>query len=159
MATILPLPATVPPPRCSFGINPVDDLLLLENAARKINSILDLDELADKVVNEVAHAFGCLEATIYVQDQSRRELVLTGVHGCTRHHKGDRKKVGKEGMVGYVAGTGKMHYAPDVRLDPYYIACEESTCPRWRFPCWWMGNWWESSPRRIRSSMPLDPNS
>jgi len=127
MATISPLPATVPLPKCSFGSNPVDDLLLLEKAARKINSILDLDELADKVVNEVAHAFGCLEATIYVHDQPRRELVLTGVHGCTRHLKGDRKKVGKEGMVGYVAGTGKMHYAPDVRLDPYYIACEEST--------------------------------
>src|SRR5262249_40241179 len=27
----------------------------------------------------------------------------------------------------YVAATGKMRYAPDVRRDPYYIACEEST--------------------------------
>jgi sigma-B regulation protein RsbU (phosphoserine phosphatase) len=30
-------------------------------------------------------------------------------------------------MVGYVASTGQMHYAPDVRRDPYYIGCEEST--------------------------------
>jgi phosphoserine phosphatase RsbU/P len=30
-------------------------------------------------------------------------------------------------MVGYVASTGQMHYAPDVRQDPYYIGCEEST--------------------------------
>src|SRR5438067_4216005 len=30
-------------------------------------------------------------------------------------------------MVGHVAATGKMRYAPDVRRDPYYIACEEST--------------------------------
>jgi sigma-B regulation protein RsbU (phosphoserine phosphatase) len=29
-------------------------------------------------------------------------------------------------MVGYVAGTGKMRYAPDVDQDPYYIACEPS---------------------------------
>ena len=36
-------------------------------------------------------------------------------------------KVGKEGMVGYVASTLQMRYAPDVRQDPYYIACEEST--------------------------------
>ena len=36
-------------------------------------------------------------------------------------------KVGKEGMVGYVAATRQMRYAPDVREDPYYIACEEST--------------------------------
>jgi sigma-B regulation protein RsbU (phosphoserine phosphatase) len=30
-------------------------------------------------------------------------------------------------MVGYVASTGQMRYAPDVRLDDYYIGCEEST--------------------------------
>jgi len=30
-------------------------------------------------------------------------------------------------MVGYVAATGQMRYAPDVRLDDYYIGCEEST--------------------------------
>ena len=30
-------------------------------------------------------------------------------------------------MVGYVAATGQMRYAPDVRKDPYYIGCEEST--------------------------------
>jgi sigma-B regulation protein RsbU (phosphoserine phosphatase) len=30
-------------------------------------------------------------------------------------------------MVGYVAGTGQMRYAPDVRKDPYYIGCDEST--------------------------------
>jgi len=127
MATSSPISATVAVAPSTFGIDPIDDLLLLERAAQKINSILDLDQLIDKVVNEVAQAFGCVEATIYLHDQPRRELVLAGVHGCTRHGKGDRKQVGKEGMVGYVAGTGKMHYAPDVRQDPYYIACEEST--------------------------------
>jgi phosphoserine phosphatase RsbU/P len=30
-------------------------------------------------------------------------------------------------MVGHVAATGQMRYAPDVRVDPYYIGCEEST--------------------------------
>jgi len=127
MATVWPVPASAPMPKHAFGIDPIEDLVRLEKAAKKINSILDLDQLIDKVVNEVAHSFGCLEATIYLHDQPRGELVLAGVHGCTRHGKGDRKKVGKEGMVGHVAGTGKMHYAPDVRTDPYYIACEEST--------------------------------
>jgi len=49
------------------------------------------------------------------------------VCGCTVNGKGNRQKIGKGGMVGYVAATGKMHYAPDVRVDPYYIACEPST--------------------------------
>jgi sigma-B regulation protein RsbU (phosphoserine phosphatase) len=30
-------------------------------------------------------------------------------------------------MVGYVASTGQMRYAPDVRKDEYYVACEAST--------------------------------
>jgi sigma-B regulation protein RsbU (phosphoserine phosphatase) len=49
------------------------------------------------------------------------------VHGCSVNHKGHRLKIGKEGMVGYVASTGQMRYAPDVRKDDYYIACEHST--------------------------------
>jgi len=108
-------------------IEQVEDLLKLQKAAQKISSILDLDQLIDKIVTDVAASFGCLEATIYLHDETREELVLTGVCGCTLYDKGDRKKIGKEGMVGHVAATGKMHYAPDVRKDPYYIACEPST--------------------------------
>src|SRR5260370_21506272 len=108
-------------------VEQIEDLLKLQRAAQKINSILDLDVLINKIVTEVAQSFGCLEATIYLHDETNRELVLTGVCGCTVHTKGTRKKIGKEGMVGYVAGARKMHYAPDVPKDPYYIACEPST--------------------------------
>jgi sigma-B regulation protein RsbU (phosphoserine phosphatase) len=108
-------------------IEQVEDLLKLQKAAQKISSILDLDQLIDKIVTDVAESFGCLEASIYLHDETHEELVLTGVCGCTLYDKGDRKKIGKEGMVGHVAATGKMHYAPDVRKDPYYIACEPST--------------------------------
>jgi len=105
----------------------VEDLLRLQKAAQKITSILDLDQLIDKVVHEIASSFGCLEANIYLHDEPRAELILAGVCGCTTHEKGQILKVGKDGMVGHVAATGKIRYAPDVRRDPYYIACEEST--------------------------------
>lgn len=105
----------------------VEDLQSLQKAARKIASILDLDQLIDKIVNDVAHSFGFLEANIYLHDEARAEMVLAGVHGCSVHGKGDRLKIGKEGMVGYVASTGQMRYAPDVRKDEYYIGCEHST--------------------------------
>jgi sigma-B regulation protein RsbU (phosphoserine phosphatase) len=105
----------------------VQDLLRLQKAAQKISSILDLDQLIDKIVNDVARSFGCVEANVYLHDEERAELVLSGVHGCTAYGKGHRLKVGKEGMVGYVAATGQMRYAPDVRLDPYYLGCEECT--------------------------------
>jgi sigma-B regulation protein RsbU (phosphoserine phosphatase) len=36
-------------------------------------------------------------------------------------------KIGREGMVGYVASTGQMRYAPDVRQDEYYLSCGPET--------------------------------
>jgi len=107
-------------------LDQVEHLLKLQKWAQKITSILDLDELITKIVDDVAAAFCCVEATIYLHDEERGELEMAGVHGCTLHDKGSRLKVGKEGMVGYVAATGQMRYAPDVRKDPYYIACEEA---------------------------------
>ena len=105
----------------------VQELLKLQKAAQKIGSILDLDQLIDKIVNDIACSFGCAEINVYLHEPERCEMVLAGVHGCTVHHKGHRLKVGKEGMVGYVAATGQMRYAPDVSVDPYYIACEKDT--------------------------------
>lgn len=105
----------------------VEDLQRLQKAAQKISSILDLDQLIDNIVNDVARSFGCAEASIYLHDETQREMVLAGVHGCSVNHKGHRLKIGKEGMVGYVASTGQMRYAPDVRKDDYYIGCEHDT--------------------------------
>jgi phosphoserine phosphatase RsbU/P len=79
------------------------------------------------VVDEVTQSFGCLEASIYLHDGERSEMVLSGVKGCSLHGKGHRLKIGTEGMVGYVASTGQTRYAPDVRTDDYYFACGEST--------------------------------
>ena len=105
----------------------VESLQKLQKAAQKISSILDLDQLIDNIVNDVAHSFGLLETAVYLYDEARGEMVLGGVHGCSVHSKGFRLKIGKEGMVGYVASTGQMRYAPDVRKDEYYVACEKST--------------------------------
>ena len=105
----------------------VEDLQRVQKAAQKINSILDLDQLIDSVVDEVTDSFGCVETSIYLHDEERGDMVLAGVRGCKLHHKGHRLKIGVEGMVGYVASTVQMRYAPDVRRDPYYISCEHST--------------------------------
>jgi phosphoserine phosphatase RsbU/P len=105
----------------------VGDLQRVQKTAQRITSILDLDQLVESVVTEVTTSFGCIEAGVYLHDEEHAELVMACVCGCTAHSKGHRKKIGKEGMVGHAAATGLMHYAPDVRVDPYYICCEEST--------------------------------
>jgi sigma-B regulation protein RsbU (phosphoserine phosphatase) len=105
----------------------VDDLQRVQKAAQTITSILDLDQLIDSVVNEVTQSFGCLEASVYLHDEEHSEMVLSGVKGCSVHVRGHRLKIGCEGMVGYVASTGQMRYAPDVRQDEYYFACGQGT--------------------------------
>src|SRR5215471_14813225 len=114
-------------------IDQIQDLLKLQRAAQEITSILDLDQLVDRIVNDVSVAFGCNEATLYLHDGETSDLVLAGVRGCTLHGKGHRLKI-EEGMVGHVAVTHKVHYAPDVRLDPYYIPCEDHTLSELAIP-------------------------
>src|SRR5271165_4497615 len=87
-----------------LNLDEVEELLKLQKAAQKISSILDLDQLVDKVVNDVAHSFGCLDSDIYLHNEERGELSLVCAHGCTGcelHGAGHSLKIGK-GMVGYV---------------------------------------------------------
>lgn len=123
----IPNLARIEPSARTLPADLLEDLQRVQRSAQKINSILDLDQLIDGVVSEVRHSFGCLEAGIYLHDEERGEMVLSGVDGCTEHDKGYRLKIGREGMVGYVASTGETRYAPDVHKDPYYVACELST--------------------------------
>jgi sigma-B regulation protein RsbU (phosphoserine phosphatase) len=105
----------------------VRDLLKLQRTAQRITSILDIDELMDKIAHEIVETFGAIEASVWLRDRARDEMFVAGVRGCTAHVKGHRFKIGKEGMVGWVAAHGRTRYAPDVTLDPHYIGCEEAT--------------------------------
>src|ERR1700756_576834 len=105
----------------------VEELQRVQKTAQTITSILDLDQLIDSIVNDVATSFGCVEASVFLHDEERHEMVMASVRGCTLHGKGHRLKIGQDGIVGHVADTGRMHYAPDVRRDRYYIGCENDT--------------------------------
>ena len=80
-------PGTIRP----VQLDQVEHLLKLQKWAQKITSILDLDELITKIVDDVAAAFCCVETTIYLHDEERGELEMAGVHGCTlRESRGSR---------------------------------------------------------------------
>ena len=102
----------------------VAELVRLQKFAQRINSSLDLNVIVQRVADEVAASLGCVEINIYLHEAATSELVLTGMRGCSVHGKGHRLKIGTQGMVGHVAATRKMRYAPDVALDPYYSPCE-----------------------------------
>jgi sigma-B regulation protein RsbU (phosphoserine phosphatase) len=102
------------------------ELVRLQKFAERITSTLDIEELVPRIVDEVAASLGCVEINLFLRDPEHPEFVLAGVRGCTVHGKGHRIEMGA-GMVGHVASTRKMHYAPDVTRDPYYVACEPDT--------------------------------
>jgi sigma-B regulation protein RsbU (phosphoserine phosphatase) len=102
----------------------VQTLVKLQRAAQLINSTLDLDELLDRITNDLANAIGNCRVAVSLRDPETSEMIICGIHGETQKTKGMRLKIGCEGIVGRVAATGKTYYAPDVRLDPYYIPCE-----------------------------------
>src|SRR5271169_21460 len=89
----------------------IAELVRLQKFAQRITSTLDLEELVPRIVDEVASSLGCVEINLYLRDSEKHEFVLAGVRGCSVYGKGHRLKMGA-GMVGHVATTGKMHYAP-----------------------------------------------
>ena len=114
------------PPSLEAPALKLAELVRLQKFAQRITSTLDIEELVPRIVDEVATTLGCVEINIYLRDPENSEFVLAGVRGCSMYGKGHRLEVGA-GMVGHVAATGKMHYAPDVTRDPYYLACEPDT--------------------------------
>ncbi len=105
----------------------VQVLMKLQRATNLIASTLDLDALLDRVVNDIADSVGNVEVAVWLRASDTGAMVLHGVRGCAQYRKGDRLQIGRQGMVGHVAATGKMRYARDVRQDPYYIVCEPAT--------------------------------
>lgn len=103
------------------------ELQRVQKTAQTITSILDLDQLIESIVNETTQWFGCVKASVFLHDEESHEMVLASVRGCTMLGKGHRLKIGQDGMVGHVAATVRMHYAPDVRKDKYYVRCSDQT--------------------------------
>ena len=102
-------------------------LTLLQEAVRKVNSTLDLDQLLSEIVVDLAEAFGCNRTCLLLLNEAGSELEIIAIHGFDTVQKGDRFKRGKEGMVGHVSVTGEPMYAPDVRCNQFYFNCEPST--------------------------------
>jgi len=117
-------PAFAMPPAGQHEV--IENLIKLQKATKKLNSILDLEVLIDSIVSDVMCSFGCIDASIYLRDEQRDKMVAASIRGNAAQEKGHCLKIGRDGMVGHVAFTGKMHYAPDVARDPYYLSCNEN---------------------------------
>ena len=88
--------------------------------ARDATTARDLEDLLNLAVNLIRDRFGFYHAGIFFVDEPREYAVLkaaTGEAGEQMLANGHRLAIGKEGIVGHVAASGKPRVALDVDDD------------------------------------------
>lgn len=92
--------------------------------ARGAAEIRDLDTLLNETVRLISDRFGFYHAGIFLVDEAGEYAVLRAASsegGRRMLARGHRLAVGKVGIVGYVAGTGKPRIALDVGADAVFF--------------------------------------
>ncbi|MBC7225973.1 MAG: GAF domain-containing protein [Thermoflexales bacterium] len=92
--------------------------------ARSAAEIRDVDILLDETVRLISERFGFYHAGIFLVDEAGEYAVLRAASsegGRRMLARGHRLAVGRVGIVGYVAGTGKPRIALDVGKDAVFF--------------------------------------
>jgi len=94
------------------------------HVARRAAEIRDVDVLLNETVRLISDRFGFYHAGIFLVDDAGEYAVLRAASsegGQRMLARGHRLAVGKVGIVGYVAGTGKPRIALDVGADAVFF--------------------------------------
>jgi PAS domain S-box-containing protein len=96
----------------------------LQEVSRVVNSALDLQEIFERVVNELADAFQYPIVGLYTLEG--RELLMQASQGYGDEDNIERMRVigVDEGIIGRVVTSGVGEYVVDVRSDDDYIPVE-----------------------------------
>ena len=93
--------------------------------ARDATSILDVDQLLVTTANLIRDRFDFYHIGVFLVDDDGEYVVVragSGETGRQMLEQGHRLKIGEEGIVGYVAGSGEPHIALDIGKDPFHFA-------------------------------------
>lgn len=91
---------------------------------RDTTAARELDELLDRAVNMIRRRFGFYHAGVFFVDEAGEWAVLraaTGEAGRQLLEQGHKLRVGKSGIVGYVAATGEPRIALNVGVDAVHF--------------------------------------
>ncbi|MEJ2563644.1 MAG: GAF domain-containing protein [Anaerolineales bacterium] len=93
--------------------------------ARNAVSIRDFNRLLIEVVNLISRRFGYYHVGAFLLDELGENVVLRAASsegGQRMLNRGHSLTVGRVGIVGYVAGSGKPRIASDVGVDSHFFA-------------------------------------
>ncbi len=96
----------------------------MQEVSRVVNSALDLQEIFERVVRELASAFKYPLISLFTLDD--REMVMQASHGYTTREIERFRRISIDaGITGRAARSGEPQLVPDVSDDPDYMAAKE----------------------------------
>lgn len=96
----------------------------MAQVAQSIASVRDLQELLPRVASVISEKYGFYHVGVFLLDENRQYAVLTAANSTggqrmlARQH---RLKVGEQGIVGSVTGSGEPRIALDVGADAVFF--------------------------------------
>ena len=99
-------------------------LQISAEVAHAIASLRDLDQLLPEMTYIISERFGWYHVGIFLMDEVGEYAVLRAANsegGKRMLARGHKLKVGQEGIVGYVIGSGQPRVALDVGSDAVYF--------------------------------------
>jgi GAF domain-containing protein len=105
----------------------LEQLSLVRTVSAEVADILNLDELAHRVVNHVLRTFGYYYAALFTLEPDQETLLCRASAGPAEAGNGEEAESGfspsvqlGQGIVGHVAETGEEILAGDVSQEPHY---------------------------------------
>jgi len=98
-------------------------LAIVSEVSRQVAALLDLDELLPRIVHLIRDRFGYSHVHLFTVDAEQRRVVFR----ASTHPRGEDwrarnigYRIGLEGLVGWVAATGKPVLVNDVSQEPRF---------------------------------------
>lgn len=115
------------------GQRRLNDLKTVAEVGRKLTSILNLDELLTQVVELIRSSFGYYHAQIFLVEPGSDRATFRASSGHRLNEKwreeGRTARIGREGIIGWVAQHGEALLANDVTREPRYIPDDPRLLP------------------------------
>ncbi|MBC7263179.1 MAG: GAF domain-containing protein [Chloroflexi bacterium] len=97
-------------------------MALISKVSEKAASFLEADRLIQEVTHAIRESFHYYNVAFFLVDEEHRRLLLRAASGGYERFvaEGYQQSL-DEGIIGYVARTGRSWLANDISKDPYYI--------------------------------------
>jgi GAF domain-containing protein len=99
-------------------------LLAVAEVSNAIASIGELESLLPRITQVISDRFGHYHVGIFLLDQKKEHAALKAANSAGGRNmlaRGHKLRVGEEGIVGYVTGTGKSRLAIDTGEDKIHF--------------------------------------